>query len=91
MTARGLIPAASLSSFARDADDADDDYLPDSWESTYGLNPQDNGFTERAREGEYGDYDADGLTNREEYLLGTNPTNPDTDGDGVSVKDVLYH
>ncbi|MBV5330969.1 hypothetical protein JZU69_00775, partial [bacterium] len=36
-----------------------------------------------ARQGENGDYDKDGLTNRAEYLLGTDPVNPDTDGDGV--------
>lgn len=29
------------------------------------------------------DLDGDGLTNREEYLNGTNPKNPDTDGDGL--------
>jgi hypothetical protein len=44
----------------------------------------DNGLTDLARQGERGDHDGDGLTNREEYLLGTDPTNSDTDGDGVS-------
>ncbi|MDV7395829.1 hypothetical protein RZS08_30845, partial [Arthrospira platensis SPKY1] len=29
------------------------------------------------------DPDRDGLTNIEEYFLGTSPTNPDTDGDGI--------
>nr|WP_269783408.1 thrombospondin type 3 repeat-containing protein [Marinibactrum halimedae] len=29
------------------------------------------------------DNDGDGLTNTEEFLLGTDPTNPDTDGDGL--------
>jgi outer membrane protein OmpA-like peptidoglycan-associated protein len=29
------------------------------------------------------DYDEDGLTNAEEKALGTNPRNPDTDGDGL--------
>src|SRR6266567_3674295 len=30
------------------------------------------------------DSDCDGLTNTEEKLYGTDPTNPDTDGDGYS-------
>lgn len=29
------------------------------------------------------DYDGDGLTTYQEYLLGTNPFNPDTSGDGI--------
>ena len=30
------------------------------------------------------DPDRDGLTNLQEYQLGTDPNNPDTDGDGLS-------
>ncbi len=30
------------------------------------------------------DYDGDGLDDRDELVLGTDPTNPDTDGDGLS-------
>ena len=80
--ARTPLDLAYIESYAPTADDLDDDYLPDAWEQQYGLNPQDNGFTDLAREGERGDFDGDGLTNREEYLLGTDPTNSDTDGDG---------
>lgn len=49
-----------------------DDNLPDAWEIQYfgHLNWTDND-----------DPDNDGLTNIEEYNLGTNPNNPDTDGD----------
>ncbi len=79
---RELIPATQLLSFGQDADDSDDDYLPDSWETAMGLNPADNGLAD-SREGEYGDYDGDLLTNREEWLQGTDPTKVDTDGDGV--------
>jgi eukaryotic-like serine/threonine-protein kinase len=34
-----------------------------------------------------GDDDKDGLSNAQEILLGTNPNNPDTDGDGLSDGD----
>ncbi|MFX1560409.1 MAG: hypothetical protein ACFFBL_07460, partial [Promethearchaeota archaeon] len=45
----------------------DNDGMPDSWEMLYGLdmnNPDDAQL----------DKDGDGLTNLQEYLLGTNPT-----------------
>ena len=55
--------------------DSDGDRLPDDWESQYGtqLNVADAGD----------DPDDDDLTNYEEYIGGTHPLNPDTDGDGV--------
>jgi len=49
--------------------------MPDGWEVQYGLNPLVDDSAE--------DLDSDGLTNLEEYLYGTDPTNPDTDGDGM--------
>jgi hypothetical protein len=72
-----------VTSFVRDADDSDDDYLPDSWELQFGLSTSDNGFTD-PNQGEYGDPDADSLNNRDEWLLGTNPMLADTDEDGYS-------
>jgi hypothetical protein len=81
---RNDIPSACIQSYAKETEDADDDYLLDSWEAGYGLDVHDNGFIDTARQGERGDYDGDGLTNREEYVLGTDPTNSDTDGDGES-------
>jgi hypothetical protein len=57
--------------------DRDRDGMPDDWESANGLdpaNPNDAGL----------DADGDGLTNRDEYLKGTNPRSVDSDGDGVT-------
>jgi len=81
---RELLPMTFVSSFPGDANDLDDDYLPDAWETAHGLNPTDNGGFDRNREGERGDFDSDGLFNREEFVLGTDPANPDSDGDGTS-------
>ena len=89
---RSLIPAASLTSFMGDPDDLDDDYLPFIWEAAYGLDPNDNGRI-NPRNGEFADPDNDGLTNRQEYQLRTNPVVADTDGDGYSDGDevLIYH
>ncbi|GHC40175.1 hypothetical protein GCM10007100_00650 [Roseibacillus persicicus] len=78
------IPTEYLRPYVFENEDTDDDYLPDSWELQYGLDIHDNGRSDAERQGEYGDFDADGLTNREEYLYGCDPTNSDTDGDGLS-------
>jgi hypothetical protein len=78
------IPSSCLRSYTKEVADGDDDYLPDAWETQYGLDLQDNGHIDLSHQGENGDFDEDGLTNREEYLLGTDPTNADTDGDGES-------
>jgi hypothetical protein len=85
--ARVALPAAVASAYVKTPDDADDDYLPDAWEIQYGLDPLENGLNAPVKQGERGDFDNDGLTNREEYLLGTDPTSADTDGDGVSDLD----
>ncbi len=81
---RVRIPSTCLRSYTKEAADDDDDYLPDAWETQYGLDLQDNGRIDLARQGERGDFDSDGLSNHEEYVLGTDPSNADTDGDGVS-------
>lgn len=59
--------------------DIDGDGLDDAWELSFtGVNNLDDLTAD-------GDADADGLTNLEEYLTtGTNPVNPDSDGDGAS-------
>jgi hypothetical protein len=82
--AREMIPFSTLRSFTYDIDDVDDDDLPDSWESQQGLDPADNGHIRRGIEGALGDADADQLTNREEFLLGTDPLDADSDSDGIN-------
>ena len=57
------------------SDDFDNDGMPNDYEDLFGLDKfvDDSG----------GDLDGDGLTNREEFEMGTIPNNPDTDGDGL--------
>ncbi len=55
--------------------DTSGDGLPDDWLIAHGLNPN---IYQR-----YDDPDLDGLTNLEEFHLGTSPTLADTSGDGL--------
>ena len=49
--------------------DSDGDGIPDSWEIAYGINPFDAGDA-------VDDLDADGISNRDEYISGSNPRDP---------------
>lgn len=60
--------------------DDDNDGMPSAWEKEHGLNPFDPSDANE-------DPDGDGLTNLEEYTLGTDPNDPDTDDGGVSDGD----
>ncbi len=57
--------------------DSDGDGIPDAWKIEY------FGSITAPGSGAGDDPDGDGLTNMQEFLLGTDPTNPDTDGDGL--------
>jgi hypothetical protein len=59
------------------------DGIPDDWKIAHGLDPHDPLLA-------YEDPDHDGLTNLEEYQYGTDPNNPDTDGDGLSDGDEVH-
>ena len=69
----------SIFSSTPDCQDTDGDGLPDVYELRFPgcLNPNDPNDANT-------DCDGDGLTNMREYLLGTDPTKADTDGDGAS-------
>jgi Carboxypeptidase regulatory-like domain/Bacterial TSP3 repeat/Bacterial Ig-like domain (group 2) len=53
------------------------DGIPDDWKIAHGFDPNDPSVANA-------DTDGDGLTNLQEFQLGTDPRNPDTDGDGVT-------
>ncbi|MFC1640585.1 sortase domain-bontaining protein [Patescibacteria group bacterium] len=61
--------------------DFDRDGLPDWWEQKFGFNNQ--------RDSSEDDPDTDRLTNADEYFYGTDPRNPDTDGDGFTDGDEI--
>jgi hypothetical protein len=67
--------------------DCDGDMLPDGWELQYGLNPCECAATNSPA----WDADNDGLGLLDEYRYCTDPTNPDTDGDGVRDGDEVPH
>lgn len=65
--------------------DADSDGLPDIWEKTYAAGSLTimNSLS---------DSDNDGLPDLQEFRAGSDPTNPDTDGDGLTdSQEVLFY
>ena len=57
--------------------DADGDWMPDAYENLYSF------LNSRSAADADQDFDGDGLTNYQEYKLGTRPDLADTDGDGM--------
>ncbi|HWB05674.1 MAG TPA: LamG-like jellyroll fold domain-containing protein [Verrucomicrobiales bacterium] len=66
----------------RGAADNDFDGIPSTWESTYSGSPAYMSDSDPFDASE--DPDGDFLTNLEEYIAGTNPTDADSDDDGLS-------
>lgn len=60
-----------------EASDVDADGVDDDFERRHALNPADRSDADE-------DPDADGLTNIQEFAIGTDPRRPDTDGDGAN-------
>lgn len=60
--------------------------IPDDWAIAHGLDPNDPATP-------FEDPDHDGLTNLQEFQNGTDPHNPDTDGDGLTdgQEVLIYH
>src|SRR5262245_27915555 len=59
------------------------DGIPDDWKIAHGFDIHDPTLAGQ-------DPDHDGLTNLEEFQAGTDPRNPDTDGDGVLDGDEIH-
>jgi len=74
-TQAGLTAYMTTASLAQA--DSDKDGMPDAWETLHQLLP--NSAADATL-----DPDNDGLTNRKEFLAGTNPKVADTDGDGAN-------
>jgi len=74
-TTTSVIPGTSIESYAYDADDADGDNMPDSWEVIHGLDPTRNDAG--------ADPDHDGISNYLEYVYGTDPQVPNIFNGGL--------
>ncbi|WP_309399959.1 PA14 domain-containing protein [Cerasicoccus maritimus] len=76
--ARIVVPGEHLMTASETPNDADQDGLPDDWETLVGLDP----LAGYGVDGFSGDKDSDGVLNYEELQYGSHPGFADTDGDG---------
>jgi hypothetical protein len=83
ITARNEGATASLEIDVNTIVSTVNDGIPDDWKIAHGLDIHDPTVAGQ-------DPDHDGLTNLEEFLNGTDPHNPDTDGDGISDGDEVH-
>jgi hypothetical protein len=83
VTARNEGAAATIEILVKGPISTVGDGIPDSWKIAHGFSITDPGVAGA-------DPDHDGLTNLEEFLAGTDPNNPDTDGDGLSDGDEVH-
>lgn len=79
-TTTQLIPLAQLAPLPADAADANDNNLPDAFEVQTGLDISEL----PGALAQTGDPDADGITNWDEYLLGSNPLVKEHRADGLT-------
>ncbi|OHU86896.1 MULTISPECIES: M4 family metallopeptidase [Pseudoalteromonas] len=71
-----FIDNLNISGLIDNSQDSDEDGMPDRWETSHNLDPND--ATDASA-----DPDLDGLTNLEEFNNSTDPHNADTDNDGM--------
>lgn len=81
LTESRIVMANFVHTVAGDTD-ADGDFIPDSWEVLYGLDPE----AADGAEGIDGDKDGDGYSNYDEFLFGTDPSDSD-DYPGTQASD----
>jgi hypothetical protein len=74
------IPAANLAPLPADPADANDNNLPDAWESETGLSAS----TIPGARSEYADPDNDGISNFQEYLLASEPLAKNSVSNGLT-------
>ncbi len=79
---QGLLPENRAESFVFVQNDVDQDGLLDTWEQQIIDHNETDAISTIFEVLPDDDYDSDGLSNLEEFQFGTDPCNPDTDGDG---------